>query len=55
MRKFLNALARDEAGLTMVEYAIAGALISALAAAAFTNLGAAVLAQINILTGFVNG
>ena len=55
MKNLIGAFLRDEAGLTMVEYAIAGALVAAGAAGAFTLLGQAVLAKINILTGFVNG
>jgi len=39
MRKFLVAFLRDEAGLTMVEYAVAGTLITLAAVTAFTNLG----------------
>ena len=45
----LAALWREEEGLTTVEYALAGALVSVAVAAAFTNLGneiAAVLANI---------
>ena len=45
----LAALCRDEQGLTTVEYAIAGGLVSVAVAGAFTNLGgevAAVLANI---------
>ena len=47
LRKFM----RDEEGLTVVEYAVAGALITVAVVAAFTNLGAAVAAQIVIITG----
>jgi pilus assembly protein Flp/PilA len=36
MRKELLAFLRDEEGLTMVEYAVAGALISAAAVTAFS-------------------
>ena len=39
MKKFIVAFLRDEAGLTMVEYAIAGALVAAGAVAAFTDAG----------------
>ncbi len=49
MKKSMFAFFRDEAGLTMVEYAVAGGLITAAAVLAFTNLGAAIVAQINIL------
>ena len=44
---------REEDGLTTVEYAVAGALVAAAVAAAFTDLGAAVTAQITNLTGIV--
>ena len=36
----------DDAGLTMVEYAVAGALVTAAAAAAFLALGGAVTTKI---------
>jgi len=55
MKNFIGAFVRDEAGLTMVEYAIAGALVAAGAATAFTELGLAVFARITALTGLVNG
>ena len=45
---------REEDGLTTVEYAVAGALVAAAVAAAFTDLGAAVTAQINNLAGIVD-
>ncbi len=53
MRKFLLAFLRDEEGLTMVEYAVAGSLITAAAAAAFTALGTAVTAKITAITGYI--
>ena len=53
MKAFVMAFLRDEDGLTMVEYAIAGALVAAGAVAAFTLLGTNVLARINQLAGFV--
>jgi len=49
MKKFIVAFLKDEEGLTMVEYAIAGALVSIAAVTAFTNLGTAVAARINAL------
>ena len=55
MRKQLFAFLRDEEGLTMVEYAVAGALISAAAVAAFTGLGAAVIAKITAITAAITG
>ena len=51
MKKAIAAFLNDEEGLTMVEYAIAGALVSIAAVTAFTNLGAAVVTQItNLVT-----
>ena len=51
----LQAFLRGEEGLTMVEYAVAGALISAAAVTAFTNLGQAVINQITAITNAING
>jgi pilus assembly protein Flp/PilA len=45
----------DEAGLTTVEYAIAGGLIAATLVVAFTDLGAAVGDAITGLTDILNG
>jgi len=39
MRKNLLAFIRDEEGLTMVEYAVAGSLVAVACVTAFTNLG----------------
>ena len=47
------AFMREEKGLTMVEYAIAGALVTAAAVAAFTLLGGNVSTQITNLAGVV--
>jgi len=55
MRKELLAFLRGEQGLTMVEYAVAGALISAAAVTAFTDLGAAVIARITYITTAITG
>jgi len=49
MKKFIVAFLKDEKGLTMVEYAIAGALVSIAAVTAFTNLGTAVAQRITDL------
>lgn len=51
MRKFFLDFIRDEEGLTAVEYAIAGGLVVAGLAAAFTELGAAAQAKIEQLIG----
>lgn len=54
MRKHLTAFLRDEKGLTMVEYAVAGACVTVLAVTAFTDLGNAVLNRITQLVAAVN-
>jgi pilus assembly protein Flp/PilA len=46
---------REEEGLTVVEYAIAGGLVSLTLVAAFTNLGNAVRDRINDLIEAVGG
>jgi pilus assembly protein Flp/PilA len=55
MKKRVMNFLRDEEGLTIVEYAVAAGLISAVVVLAFTNLGAAVLGIINTLIGFLGG
>lgn len=45
---------REEEGLTVVEYAIAGALVSIAVVTAFTNLGTAVEGAIGDLITAVN-
>ena len=50
MRKFVAAFLRDEQGLTMVEYAVAGTLITLGAVFAFTLLGDAVALKIGELS-----
>ena len=49
----IKAFIKDEDGLTMVEYAIAGGLIAVALVTAFTNLGAAVTAKIDSMTAAV--
>jgi pilus assembly protein Flp/PilA len=49
MKKFVVAFLQDEEGLTMVEYAIAGSLVAATAAATFTLLGSAIVTKITAL------
>lgn len=46
---------REEEGLTVVEYAVAGGLVTLAVVTAFTNLGAAVSARITALVGAVGG
>ncbi len=53
MKKFIVAFLKDEEGLTMVEYAIAGALVTAAAVGAFTLLGVNIGARITALAGIV--
>ena len=47
--------ARDEDGLTIVEYAVAGGLITAAVAAAFVTLGGEVNTKIQALINAVRG
>jgi pilus assembly protein Flp/PilA len=54
MKQFIVSFLKDEEGLTMVEYAIAGALIAAGAAAAFLTLGQSVSNKIGVLDADVN-
>lgn len=51
IKKFLA----DEQGLTIVEYAVAGGLITVAVVAAFVALGGAVDARIDALTTAVGG
>lgn len=53
LKTTLLSLWRDDEGLTMVEYAIAGALIAAGCAAAFTSLGSAVSNFISYLATLI--
>lgn len=46
---------KDEEGLTIVEYAVAGGLITLAVVAAFANLGTEISASINKLCGIVKG
>ena len=46
---------KDEEGLTMVEYAVAGALVTLGAVAAFTLLGTNIGTSINVLAKCVKG
>jgi pilus assembly protein Flp/PilA len=54
MQHLMRDFVENEAGLTMVEYAIAGALVAAAAVAVFTNLGTAIVAQITNLVTAIN-
>ncbi|HEY1313017.1 MAG TPA: Flp family type IVb pilin [Steroidobacteraceae bacterium] len=54
MKQFMWDFLKNEEGLTMVEYAIAGALVAGTAVLVFTNLGTAIVAAITKLTTAVN-
>ncbi|MCY1267220.1 Flp/Fap pilin component [compost metagenome] len=47
--------AKDEDGLTVVEYAVAGGLVTALVVAIFTDLGTAVQTKMQALCTAING
>ena len=55
LNEALVALWREDEGLTMVEYAIAGALVAAGAVTAFTTLGTNIATEITTLAGHVLG
>ncbi len=55
MRKQLINFFKDESGLTTVEYAVAGALITVAVIGAFTTLGGSVAGTINIVDGVLPG
>jgi pilus assembly protein Flp/PilA len=54
VKSALMRFCKDEQGLTMVEYAIAGALVAATAVAVFTDLGNAIVTRITALVAAVN-
>ena len=54
MKKFLQQFWADEGGLTIVEYAVGGALIVAAGVAVFTGLGDAVEARIQDITDSIS-
>ena len=55
MKEQIINFLREEEGLTTVEYAVAGALITVAVVAAFTDLGQAVADTIGYITGVLNG
>jgi pilus assembly protein Flp/PilA len=55
MKQKMIAFLRDEEGLTMVEYAVAGGLITAGAVLAFTTLGNEVTRVIGIIIAALQG
>jgi len=54
MKELIMKFIRDEEGLTMVEYAVAGGLITLGAVVAFQTLGGSVSTQINNIDAAVN-
>jgi len=52
--KTLMAFLRNEQGLTMIEYAVAGGLITLGAVVAFTDLGTAIGTKITSVKGALN-
>ena len=54
MKQQILKFLKEEEGLTMVEYAIAGALVAGGAALAFTSLGTAIATAITHLAGWIN-
>lgn len=55
MKSFVMKFLRDEEGLTIVEYAVAGAMITVAVIAAFTVLGTNIQTQITRLGNAVLG
>jgi pilus assembly protein Flp/PilA len=53
MRRNLSSFLCDEEGLTMVEYAVAGGLITLAAVTAFTTLGTRIGTKITEIAGVV--
>ncbi len=53
MKKYMMTFLRDDEGLTVVEYAVAAALVSAAVIAAFTALGGNVAAVIQGLANII--
>ena len=51
----IMAFVREEEGLTMVEYAVAGSVIVGGAVAAFSSLGDAVIAKIGDIATAITG
>ncbi len=55
VRSYLRMFGKDDRGLTMVEYAVAGALVSVAAATLFTDLGTAIVNKIASITATLGG
>ena len=54
MKQQILKFLKEEEGLTMVEYAVAGALVAAACVFAFTNLGKAIATRIQGLANTIN-
>ncbi len=54
IEKIVLDFAKDEDGLTMIEYAIAGALVTVAAVSAFSGLGTAIITRVTALVAAVN-
>ena len=55
LHRRLTALCAGEEGLTTVEYAVAGTLVTLAVITAFTNLGGAVITQIQAIVTALSG
>ena len=55
MLKQIKAFLKDEEGLTMIEYAVAGGLVTLGAVAAFTGLGGAITEKVTSISDTVKG
>lgn len=55
LKQSVVAFLRDEEGLTVVEYAIAGGLVGLAVITAFTDLGEQVARIINAIVGLLKG
>ena len=53
MKREILKFLKEEEGLTMVEYAVAGALVAAACVVAFTNLGRAIATRIQGLANTI--
>ena len=55
MKRQILKFLKEEEGLTMVEYAVAGALVAAACVTAFTSLGTAIATRIGNLATVITG
>lgn len=54
IREKISAFVRDDQGLTMTEYAVAGSLVTLAAVVAFTALGEAIANAINEIVNIID-